>query len=352
MNERLRITCRISGLIPALLVAAGVAAAPPDGTAPARDIQRFEFAQMRMGVPFRITLYSSDEAVANNAARAAFARVKELNLLLSDYEPDSELMQLCRRSAPARPVEVSPELFFVLERAVALSKASDGAFDVTVGPIVQLWREARHSRTLPDPEQLAAARSRVGWRSVRLDRERRTVELLKPDMRLDLGGIAKGYAADEALRVLNEHGVTRALIAAAGDIVAGDPPPDRDGWRIGIAPLDSPEGPPSRYLRLENAAVSTSGDAFQYVEIEGVRYSHIVDPRTGLGLTTRSSVTVVARDGITADSLASAASVLGPDRGLKLAGSYQGTAALFIVLEGDEQRTRASASLKPYLEQP
>ena len=303
-----------------------------------------------MGVAFHISLYSPDEAVANNAARAAYARVKQLNQLLSDYEPDSELMQLSRRSRPGNAVEVSPELFFVLQRASALSCASEGAFDVTVGPLVQLWREARRTRRLPDPAQLAAARESVGWKHVRLNAEQLTVELHKPGMRLDLGGIAKGYAADEALRVLQEHGVTQALVAAAGDIVAGDAPPGRDHWRIGIAPLDSPDGEPSRYLHVANAAVSTSGDAFQYIEIEGVRYSHIVDPRTGVGLTTRSSVTVVAEDGITADSLASAVSVLGPERGLDLIESREGTAALFVVLEGDEPRMVKSKSLKSWLE--
>ena len=340
----------ISGVLPVPSGRPLAGADPPDDTAPAGPLERFEFEQVRMGVPFRISLYCREEAVANNAARTAFTRVKELNRLLSDYEPDSELMQLCRRSEPGRPVEVSPELFFILKRALALSKASDGAFDVTVGPVVQLWREARRSRTLPDPAQLAAARERVGWQSVRLDEKHRTVELLKPDMRLDLGGIAKGYAGDEALRVLKRHGITRALIAAAGDIVVGDPPPGRNGWRIGIAPLDSPEGPPSRYLRLENAAVSTSGDAFQYVEIDGVRYSHIIDPRTGLGLTTRSSVTVVAKDGITADSLASAVSVLGPERGLKLVESCEGAAVLLVALQGKQPRTIESASLKAYFE--
>ena len=345
-----RTSAALAGGTLVLCLISRLVAAPPDGIDPPSKLERFEFEQVRMGVPFRISLYSRDKAVANDAARAAFARIKELNLILSDYEPDSELMRLCRTSRPGRPVQVSPELFFVLQRALAVSKASEGAFDVTVGPLVALWREARRSRTMPEPEKVAAARERVGWKFMRLDPTGRAVELLKPGMRLDLGGIAKGYAGDEALRVLEQHGVARALVAAAGDIVAGDPPPDRPGWRIGIAPLDAPEGPPSRHVLLENAAVSTSGDAFQYVEIDGVRYSHIVDPQTGLGLTTRSSATVVASDGISADSLASAVSVLGPERGLKLIATREATAAL--IVESDEGKTRTweSPTLKGHLE--
>ncbi|MGE4001886.1 MAG: FAD:protein FMN transferase, partial [Planctomycetaceae bacterium] len=179
----------------------------------------------------------------------------------------------------------------------------------------------------------------VGYEQVQLDSLTQTVTLGQAGMRLDLGGIAKGYAADEALRVLQEHGIEHALIDAGGDIVTGQPPPGADGWRIGIAPLDAPDGDPQRFLRLGNAAVATSGDASQFVEIDGIRYSHIMDPRTGLGLTTRSSVTIVAPDGIAADSLASAVSVLGPERGLKLLRSIAGTDALIVVRDDSGLRS-------------
>ena len=154
-------------------------------------------------------------------------------------------------------------------------------------------------------------------------------------MRLDLGGIAKGYAADEALRVLCTRGIDRALVDAGGDVVIGDPPPGRIGWRIGIAPLEV-DGAPSRYLTLAQSAIATSGDAFQFVEIGGQRYSHIVDPRTGFGLNHRQSVTVRARDGITADSLATAVSVLGPEEGLQLIKATGGARALIVeVVDGN-----------------
>jgi thiamine biosynthesis lipoprotein len=178
---------------------------------------------------------------------------------------------------------------------------------------------------------MAAARALVGWRQIRLDPVGRKVELTKPGMLLDFGGIAKGYIADQARTVLIKRGVTRCLVSVAGDIAAGEAPPDRDGWRIGIAPLDSADGEPSRYLRLANCSVSTAGDAFQFVEIDGVRYSHIVDPATGLGLTRRISVTVVASQGVMADGLDTAASILGPERGLKMIQQTKGAVGLIAI---------------------
>jgi len=286
-----------------------------------------------MGTVFRIVLYAPDPTTAAKASRAAFDRIQKLDSIMSDYKPESELRQLCGQ-AGGSPVKVSDDLFRVLAAAQAVSERSDGAFDITVGPVVRLWRRARRRHELPDPEQLAAARELVGYERVRLDPQGHTVQLLKPGMQLDLGGIAKGDAADQALLVLKGFGVTRALVAAAGDIAVGDPPPHRKGWRIEIAPLDasSIQTPNSkiqtRFVLLHNVGVSTSGDAEQHVEINGVRYSHIVDPRTGMALTGRSSVTVVASNDITADSYATAIDVLGPERGLKLVDSTPGTGAL------------------------
>src|SRR5205807_2426091 len=157
-------------------------------------------------------------------SQAAFARVASLDASMSDYRQESELMRLCAK-AGGPPVRVSDELFFVLRRAEEVSRRSDGAFDVTVGPVVRLWRRARRTQKLPDRDQLAQALARVGYKNVRLDARARTVQLLKPGMQLDLGGIAKGYAADEALKALKKHGVTRALVAAGGDVAMSGPPP-------------------------------------------------------------------------------------------------------------------------------
>ncbi len=158
-------------------------------------------------------------------------------------------------------------------------------------------------------------------------------------MQLDLGGIAKGYAADEALKVLNKHGIQSALVAAGGDIRVGDAPPGSNGWRVAIAPLKPGQEKPSEQLLLKNAAVSTSGDAEQYVEIDGKRYSHIVDPKTGIGLVGRMSVTVVARSGISSDSLTKVVCVLGPEKGMKLLETQEGVSARMLRLKGDEMET-------------
>ncbi|HJT77853.1 MAG TPA: FAD:protein FMN transferase, partial [Gemmataceae bacterium] len=278
---------------------------------------------------FKIILYAADRAAADAASKAAFARVAALDAMMSDYRPDSELMRLCHK-AGGGPVHVSDELFFVLSRAQEVSRISDGAFDVTVGPVVKLWRRSRRSGQLPDPDELKHALARVGWQKVRLDAKAHTVQLLVPGMQLDLGGIAKGYAADEALEELERHHVTRALVAASGDIAVSGPPPDADGWKVGIAPLEDDNAAPKRYLMLKDAAVSTSGDAEQYVEIGGKRYSHIVDPKTGIGLVGRMSATVVARHGVMADSLTKVVAVLG-ERGLAIIDKLgEGTAALLV----------------------
>jgi thiamine biosynthesis lipoprotein len=307
-----------------LLLAPGAAAAEP-------ALTRFTFTEPHMGTRFKITLYTADEATANRATREAFARIATLDAIMSDYRPDSELMRLCRKAGGGDPVPVSEELLFVLSRGQEVSRLSGGAFDVTVGPVVHLWRLARRTERLPDPDDLNKALALVGHEKVRLDPKARTVRLLVPGMKLDLGGIAKGYAADEALKVLARHGVTRALVAAGGDIAVSGPPPDADGWTIGVAPLEDPDRKPSRYLVLKDGAVSTSGDAEQYAEIGGKRYSHIVDPHTGIGLVGRASATVVAPHGIMADSLTKAVIVPGPERGLATIDKLgEGYAALYV----------------------
>ncbi len=310
-------------LLPALLLAAGCSTPSREGP----PLSRFEFTRPQMGLPFRIVLYAPDAATAKAAAKAAFARITQLNDSLSDYDADSELSRLSRTAGEDRTVPVSADLWTVLERSQALARRTDGAFDVTVGPVVNLWRKARREKQLPRADRLAEARAAVGWRKLELDARAHTARLLVPDMRLDLGAIAKGYAVDQALEVLRARGITRALVAGGGDMAVGDAPPGKPGWRIEVAPLDVPDAPPARFVRLRNCALATSGDVFQHVEIDGVRYSHIVDPRTGMGLTDHSLVTVIARDCITADSLATAVSVLGPRRGLKLVEQFPRVAA-------------------------
>lgn len=323
-------------------IVGGVATAMPPARA---GLERFEFTQAEMATDVRLLFYAENPGIARTAADAAFARFRQLNRILSDYDPQSELSRLCHASGPGKPIRVSDDLWAVLWQSRQWAERSEGAFDVTIRPVVRLWRRARRRRKLPDMERIQAALALVGYKYLRLDPDGRTVELLRPGMSIDLGGIAKGYAADEAGRVLNEHSIKSYLIDAGGDLVLGAPPPGREGWRIGIAPLEI-GGPPSRYLTLANCAVATSGDAWRYVEIDGRRYSHIVDPRTGLGLTDHSGVTVIAPTGAAADALASAVSVLGPNAGLKLADATPGAAALIVRSPQGEIETRESARWK------
>jgi FAD:protein FMN transferase len=294
--------------------------------------RRFTFSEAHMGTIIRIVLYAPDATAADKASRAAFDRIATLDNAMSDYKPDSELMRLCR-AAGGPPEKVSEDLFQVLTAAQELAARSDGAFDVTVGPVVRLWRRARRRHELPDGNRLAQALALVGYRNLVLDPRQRTAQLLKPGMMLDLGGIAKGYAADEALSVLKRDGITSALVAAAGDIACSRPPPGREGWRIDIAapaPSSKSADKSARYLSLHDAAVSTSGDSEQHLDVGSERYSHIINPATGMALSGRRRVTVVAPRGITADSYAVAVCVLGPERGLKLIDATEGTSALFV----------------------
>ena len=290
---------------------------------------RFEFAETHMGSECRLVLYTAREADARRASAAAFARIAELDRELSDYDPDSELMRLCAR-AGGDAVPVSDDLFRILVLAQAWSRETDGRFDVSIQPVVRLWRRARREGKLPDPAAIARAKALVDYRNIRLDASAKTVRLLKAGMKLDLGGIAKGYAAQAAADVLHAEGVPVCLAAIAGDIVAGDPPPDAKGWRVGIGPLDNPDAPPKVFVLLANRAVSTSGDAERHVEVGGRRYSHIVDPRTGVGLVERASVTVVACDGATADALATSVYLLGPEAGTALVERTPGAAAYIV----------------------
>lgn len=300
--------------------------------------QRFEFSAPHMGTLVRLVLYAADASAAEAAAARAFGRIGALDETLSDYRETSELNQVSRR-AGAGAVEVSEDLFRVLEAGQRVARASGGAFDVTAGPLSLVWREARRRKTLPDPARLAAARALVGSARLALDHARRTVGLGREGMQLDAGGIAKGFAADEAAAVLRACGIRSALVAAGGDIVVTDAPPGTAGWRVAVASIDGPNAAPSGYLTLRDAAVSTSGDAEQFMVVDGVRYSHIFDPRTGRALRGRSSVTVVAPDGMTSDALATAASVLGGTRGIRLVDATPRAAALIVeAREGDGMR--------------
>jgi FAD:protein FMN transferase len=280
-----------------------------------------------MGAPWKIVVHA-DAAAGEAAIAAAFAEIERLEKVLSDYDPASELSRLSAAAPTAEPVGVSDDLWRVLATAESLREASGGAFDISVGPLTTLWRQSRRSGRLPRDDKLAAARAAVGEGTIELLADEQAVRLPKAGTRLDPGGIGMGYAADRAMEILAGRGIDAALIDASGDILVSGPPPGRDGWRVAVAPLRP--GGEGEVVVLTDAAVTTSGDAYQAVEIDGIRYSHIVDPRTGLGVTGPAAVTVIAPDATTADSLATAASVLGRASGLELLAAFPSCAARFL----------------------
>jgi thiamine biosynthesis lipoprotein len=271
--------------------------------------EKFSFERPLMGTRFSVICYAENREVAEKAAEAAFTKAEEMNRVASDYLPESELSRFPSHTVN-KPIPLSPVLYELLDRSRRLAEATDGAFDPTLGPLTKLWRETRANHTLPVPETLKAARASAGWRHFTLDPKARTITLLRENMAFDLGGIAKGYAADLMLETLAEAGISQALITAGGDIRLGDAPPGREGWKVAVKTFDLSGN--DEILTLSNCAVSTSGDLHQSVEIDGVKYSHILDPATGLGLTRRIAASVIADNAKLSDALATAACVLGP----------------------------------------
>jgi FAD:protein FMN transferase len=279
-----------------------------------------------MGTFFTATLYAPDSLAARRAYEAVSARMDTLNLIMSDYLDGSEINRLSATSGSGTWVQVSPTLFDVLSRAVTIARASGGRFDPTVGPLSQLWRRAVRQRQLPPAAELRRARQAVSFRYVAFDSVSRAVRLRRPRMRLDLGGIGQGYAIDEAQKVLLQHGIRAFLLDLGGDILAGDAPPNRqpgqpDGWRIGLRADHSADGnvpETDSVIILKNAAITTSGDTERHLDIGGRRYSHVMDPRSGLGLTRFVQATVLAPTGTYADALTKVFSVATPRQRLRL----------------------------------
>ena len=285
----------------------------------ANAAERFEFASDHMGTRFGLTLYCDTKPRAEAAAKDAFARVAAIEKVLTDYDPKSEAMQVCRRNdeRPGVPIVISDDLYRCLKISLRVAELTQGKFDPTVGPLSKLWRLSRRTQQPSDPADLRAALAKVGYAKLKLDPNARTVTFSVPGVRLDFGGIGKGFAADEVRTLLRDkHKLESVLIAAGGDITCGDAPPGTRGWRVAIKPLA--QGRPERRLVLATQSVSTSGDLDQVALIGGVRYSHVLDPTTGVGLTGRRSVTVVAPSGALADALTKAASVLPAAQALKL----------------------------------
>jgi thiamine biosynthesis lipoprotein len=297
----LRMTSRNTAILILLLVLPGISAAQ----------QRYTFSHPQMGTVIRLVFYSNaDSTEASTLARRIFDKVDSLNAAFSDYLPESELNRLCDRAGAGKKVKISKDLWDILALSVAYSKKTDGAFDITVGAVTRLWRRARTMQELPDSARLEAARKTTGFRNLRLYAGQRA-RIRSKGTRLDLGGIAQGYTADLCLQRLRAAGCGQALVDVGGDIALGDPPPGAGGWSVECPFTDENGALRIDTFMLSNCGITSSGARYRYLEIGGVRYSHIVDPRTGMGLTHRNQAMVKAPTATEADAWATALSVAG-----------------------------------------
>jgi FAD:protein FMN transferase len=309
--------------------------------------KKYTFSQPKMGSPLNITLYANDSLKVNQIATEAYKIADSLNLIYSDYLENSELSLLSKKSGTNEFMKVSPALWEILILSVKASKQSKGAYDITVGSIVKLWRKARKEKVLPEQIFLKNNLQSVEYQHIALDSLTHSVKLVRQNTQLDLGGIAKGYVAQVIVDFCKKEGIQKVLVDAGGDLAMASQ--ENKPWKIGITIPNSEELIP-QYLVLQNQAVATSGNMYQFVEINGKRYSHIVNPHTGLGVTHQRNVTVIAPDGATADWLATACSVLSVKKALKLIKSMPNCELLMAEIHKGKLKMWQSEGFEAYLE--
>ena len=330
-----------------VFAACGVCLAQAESpAAPAGELARYKHSDHVLGTFAEITALAKDRATARKAVEAAYEQIEQVNRLMSDYRPDSEISRLNALPAGGKMV-VSPPTFAVLQKAMEVSKRSGGAFDVTCRPLVQLWKQAGQQKKLPDAQQLQQTLAKIGFDKIKLDPATRTVTVTVDGLQIDLGGIAKGYALDVAAQALLDHQAVCGLVDVGGDIRAVGACPAGRPWRIGVRHPFT-EGLFAK-LAIERGAVATSGDQERFEVINGKRYSHIVDPRTGRPAEQTPSVTVIAPDGITADAWATAFSVLSVKEGQALADQLDGVEVLWIWGSADRPQTAQTQGFPKYI---
>ena len=273
-----------------------------------------------MGSPFKIVIYCNDSMHAVHLAKQSFKLIEDYVNIFSDYIDSSEMMKLTSSAKiKSQPVKVSDELLELLLKSKFAYEKSRGTFDITIGPIVKLWRKARKQQQFPANNLVQKMRKLSGFDNILIDSINKEITILKQGMQLDFGGIAQGYIAQKVIDFLSDQQVTSALVNASGDIVMSGAPPDNLGWTIGVNYPESENEILQKTLLIKNKAVTTSGDAFQFMEHNGKKYSHIIDPRSGYGITSKKNVTVIANDGTTADWLTKACTILSIKKAKKLA---------------------------------
>ncbi|MFA6449633.1 MAG: FAD:protein FMN transferase [bacterium] len=311
-------------------------AAGTDALKSARDTRQM------MGTFVEITVYDADEGKAKAALEAGFAEIARVESVMSRFDPKSELSRLNRSGE--KIFKCSDELFMLLEESRRYSELSGGAFDVTVGPLMKVWRDAGKEKKKPAPSAVEEARSRVGYKKIRLDPAAKTARFMVPGMEADLGAIAKGYGADRAAAAIRAAGAKSALVNSGGDIRAVGKKMNSKPWTIA---LQNPRDKKQYLLKLaiSDIGVTTSGDYEQYFVTGGRRYSHIINPKTGTSETGCMSATVIAPTAMQADALSTTICSMEPGAGLRLIGKLGGVEAAIV---GMDRRIRRSHGFSKY----
>lgn len=280
--------------------------------------QRQEFFHPQMGTLFQVVLYAKDTVQGNQVAQQLFDRIDTLNALFSDYVENSEINQLSASAGTGQKVKVSPEMWRLIAFSQKIAKKSIGAFDLSIGPLSKLWRRAFRQSQFPAKSEIEAAKAKVNYHFIQRFPLSKKIHLTETAMRLDAGGIAKGFAVDECFKILRKAGISSALVAAGGDIRVGAAPPGKAAWIIASKGLNEKGEPVDEELLLEHQAVSTSGDTYRFLDWEGQRYSHIIDPRTGIGIRHRQFSRLIGPKATLTDALATAINVSSEEERKKL----------------------------------
>ncbi len=286
-----------------------------------QEVCRFFESAPRLGTTVSVTFFVACDQDPRDVTDGFFGELDRLNRVISDYDPSSEISSLAKSYRPRRAISISPELFALLQKSDSLSRWSQGRFDITIGPLTQLWRRTLKDDRIPSVRQIRRARRAVGHDHLQLLPPGR-LSLRRKHMRFDFGGIGKGFIGDQLADWLRRQGVESFLIDLGGDLIAGAPPPDKAGWTISIPWID-------KKMTLAHQSVATSGPDYQFFVHKDRRYSHIIDPTTGWGIDRPHSSTIVAPQGWLADGLASAAALLPPAQTLALLDSLPDVNGMF-----------------------
>ena len=271
---------------------------------------RFEFQAIKMGTPFHLIIYGNDSTAVKRAADLAWQRVDEINDIFSDYSSTSELSRIHQHAREAF-YPISKEFERVLKTSLIYSRISCGSFDITIGALTRLWRRAVKMNDFPQSDRIREAIESSGYKKLKLKKDSIKIPA---GMFLDFGAIAKGYAVDEAYRILAENQFPIALVDGGGDIYCGQVPDASKGWTVTAQTRDGEGQVRDTLLYAQNTSIVTSGDAYKFIEFNGRRFSHIIDPLTGMGIPGPHWTTVKAHQAIHADALATTLSVLAPGR--------------------------------------